>query len=295
VFVDGLATVTGEYVGQRHEYGGSGGGGAGEPIFFQLDEGKKLVVTRTELEAKTPRLTSYLNAMRDQVGVGGVGGPTSGAGEPSAELTEPEKRALGVRVGNSMTHLLAWTRAKRSGKKLALVLETTVDLAGMGARGDTPGSDGNGDGGDGGEGEGGDNAAALIDGKDFESMLGALEAYHPKDADVVFLSNAVDAAMLGAPAPVMTLTKAAAWSNDLHFVPTTSNQPGAGFYLVTERFLDKVFPLIDTGGFHFVDEWLVQQCTTLGTLTCYQTTPALGRAAGVTHTLDQMSVGAGGV
>ena len=38
----------------------------------------------------------------------------------------------------------------------------------------------------------------------------------------------------------------------------TATQAGAGFYLVTAQFLDKVYPLIEKGGFHFVDEWLVR-------------------------------------
>ena len=48
------------------------------------------------------------------------------------------------------------------------------------------------------------------------------------------------------------------YSKDVHFVSAAATQAGAGFYLVTAQFLDKVYPLIEKGGFHFVDEWLVR-------------------------------------
>lgn len=258
-FKDGLATVTGEYVDTKHEYGVAG------RAFFNLDRGKKMIVQRAELEAKTPGLGSYLAEIKKHAGHDGT------KLGPDTELSDPEKRALGVRVGASMTHLLAWTRAKTSGKKLALVMETTFDLAGMlssssdaDARGDSSVDD--------------DKNADddVVEGKDFESVLAAVAAYHPKDADVVFLDKAVDVATLGD--PVMKLTKPNVWNKDVHFVPAAGAKAGAGLYLVTEKFLDKVFPLIERRGFHFVDEWLVRQCVTLGTLKCYQTTPALGRA-----------------
>jgi hypothetical protein len=93
---------------------------------------------------------------------------------------------LGVRVGASMTHLLAWTRAKKSGKKLALVMETNFDLAGklklLLASSDDIDTEK--------QSSGGEEEGEVVDGKDFESILGAVTAYHPADADVIFLDKA---------------------------------------------------------------------------------------------------------
>ena len=224
---------------KKHTYGVANG--AVGQVFFKLDEGKKVVVRRGELESlKTPGLGSYLEEIKKihQSEVAKLGGA-----DPEKELTEPEKKALGTRIGASMTHLLAWTRAKKSGKKLALVMETNFNLAGLLKSNDDGGGAQQRDDDD------EDAGAAIVEGHEFESILGAVTAYHPKDADVVFLDKAMSTATLGE--PVMKLTKPGKWSRDLHFVPAAATKAGAGFYLVTEKFLDKVYPLIEKSGFHF--------------------------------------------
>ena len=274
-FEDGLATICGEYVDKKHTYGVANG--AVGQVFFKMDEGKKVIVRRGELESlKTQGMGSYLEEIKKihQSEVAKLGGA-----DPEKELTEPEKKALGTRIGASMTHLLAWTRAKKSGKKLALVMETNFNLAGLLKRNNFSGAQQH-DGDDDDE----DAGAAIVEGHEFESILGAVTAYHPKDADVVFLDKAMNTETLGE--PVMKLTKPGKWSRDLHFVPAAGTKAGAGFYLVTEKFLDKVYPLIEKSGFHFVDEWLVRQCATYGNLKCYQTTPALGRAVRAAASFD---------
>lgn len=263
---DGLATVTGTYVDKKHEYGVANG--AVGKAFFNLDEGKKMVVRRGELESKVPALGIYLRDVhiRSRGGVAAKLGldPESNRDrdDPNAELSELEKKALGTRVGASMSHLLAWTRAKKSGKKLALIMETTFNIAGLKKK----------------KVKKEDEEGIMVGGKDFQSVLEAITAYHPEDADVVFLDKSVGGvAMLGKPA--MKLQKTGKWERDVHFVPAVASELGAGFYLVTEKFLDKAYSLIEKSGFHFVDEWLVRHCATYGNLKCYQTTPALGRFA----------------
>ena len=249
---DGLASVTGAYEGKKHAYANGKGGHA----LFLLDEGKKLVVSREELKSTAPGLYHYLEDIQKQTGYTGNGG----------ELSEPEKRALGVRVGSSMSHLMAWTRARKAGAKLGFVLESSFDAAGRGKTFATSAADED-------EGEG-----TLVSPKDLNAMLDAVAAYHPADADVVFLDRMTDPSTSKGES-VMRLTKPQSWSSDVKFLPAKGNEGGSGFYLFTASFLEKVYPLIDDVGLQVVDEWLVSQCATHKTLRCYQTTPGFGRSA----------------
>ena len=110
-----------------------------------------------------------------------------------------------------------------------------------------------------------DPSAKAIVFSQFVSMLDAVSAYRPNDADVVFLDIVGRASdeKKDADAATVRLTKPDAWSSDVGFVPVENPGDGdvhAGFYLITRRFMETDPRMIDEGGFGFVDEWLAEKC-----------------------------------
>jgi len=260
---DGFASLVGEYVGRRHAYAD-----ADVHPLFTLDEGKKMIVRRDVVDAH-PRLGAFLadvrkaDASASLAGMGVDDVPGSGS-EPAtessvgAEISESEKAALGAKIGASVAHLLAWTRATSRVDSSAWVLGSTTRL--LGPPSASPG--------------------AFVPREQFVSMLDAVSAYRPNDADVVFLDIVGRASdeKKDADAATVRLTKPDAWSSDVGFVPVENPGDGdvhAGFYLITRRFMERAPRMIDEGGFGFVDEWLAEKCER-GRLRCYRTTPAFG-------------------
>ena len=175
-----------------------------------------------------------------------------------AEISESEKAVLGAKIGASVAHLLAWTRATSRVDSSAWVLGSTTRL--LGPPSASPG--------------------AFVPREQFVSMLDAVSAYRPNDADVVFLDIVGRASdeKKDADAATVRLTKPDARSSDVGFIPVENPGDGdvhAGFYLITRRFMERAPRMIDEGGFGFVDEWLAEKCER-GKLRCYRTTPAFG-------------------
>lgn len=246
---DGLASIVGDYVGQKHTYAD-----ADVRPFFTLDEGKKMIVRRDVVDAH-PRLGAFLADVR-RVAASDPGFEPATASPVGGEISEREKAALGSKIGASVAHLLAWTRARARGDASAFVMDSTTHL--LGPRAASPG--------------------AFVPPEHFVSMLDAVSAYRPKDADVVFLDivGRTSDEERDAEAATVRLTKPDDWSRDVGFVPLGDvRQVHAGFYLVTRRFMESAPKLIDEGGFGFVDEWLAEGCER-GKLRCYRTTPAFG-------------------
>lgn len=266
---DGLASIVGDYVGQKHTYAD-----ADVRPFFTLDEGKKMIVRRDVVDAH-PRLGAFLAEVRrraDADASASLGVDRPDASDPGfepataslvgGEISEREKVALGSKIGASVAHLLAWTRARARGDESAFVMDSAARL--LGPRAASPG--------------------AFVPPEHFVSMLDAVSAYRPKDADVVFLDivGRTSDEKKDAEAATVRLTRPDAWSRDVGFVPLGDVRGGdggvhvhAGFYLVTRRFMESAPKLIDEGGFGFVDEWLAEGCER-GKLRCYRTTPAFG-------------------
>ena len=272
---DGLASIVGDYVGQKHTYAD-----ADVRPFFTLDEGKKMIVRRDVVDAH-PRLGAFLAEVRrraDADASAALGADRPAASDPGfepataspvgGEISEREKVALGSKIGASVAHLLAWTRARARGDESAFVMDSAARL--LGPRAASPG--------------------AFVPPEHFVSMLDAVSAYRPKDADVVFLDivGRTSDEKKDAEAATVRLTRPDAWSRDVGFVQLGDVRDGegdddgdggvhvhAGFYLVTRRFMESAPKLIDEGGFGFVDEWLAEGCER-GKLRCYRTTPAFG-------------------
>lgn len=255
---DGFASLVGEYVGRRHAYAD-----ADVHPLFTLDEGKKMIVRRDVVDAH-PRLGAFLADVRKADASASLGADGSDAGSKpatessvGAEISEREKAALGAKIGASVAHLLAWTRATSRVDSSAWVLGSTTRL--LGPPSASPG--------------------AFVPREHFVSMLDAVSAYRPSDADVVFLDIVGRASdeKKDADAATVRLTKPDAWSSDVGFVPVDDGDGDvhAGFYLITRRFMERAPKMIDEGGFGFVDEWLAEKCER-GKLRCYRTTPAFG-------------------
>ena len=256
---DGFASLVGEYVGRRHAYAD-----ADVHPLFTLDEGKKMIVRRDVVDAH-PRLGAFLADVRKADASASLGADGSDAGSKpatessvGAEISESEKAVLGAKIGASVAHLLAWTRATSRVDSSAWVLGSTTRL--LGPPSASPG--------------------AFVPREQFVSMLDAVSAYRPNDADVVFLDIVGRASdeKKDADAATVRLTKPDAWSSDVGFVPVENPGDGdvhAGFYLITRRFMERAPRMIDEGGFGFVDEWLAEKCER-GRLRCYRTTPAFG-------------------
>lgn len=255
---DGFASLVGEYVGRRHAYAD-----ADVHPLFTLDEGKKMIVRRDVVDAH-PRLGAFLADVRKADASASLGADASDAGSKpatessvGAEISEREKAALGAKIGASVAHLLAWTRATSRVDSSAWVLGSTTRL--LGPPSASPG--------------------AFVPREHFVSMLDAVSAYRPSDADVVFLDIVGRASdeKKDADAATVRLTKPDAWSSDVGFVPVDDGDGDvhAGFYLITRRFMERAPKMIDEGGFGFVDEWLAEKCER-GKLRCYRTTPAFG-------------------
>lgn len=255
---DGFASLVGEYVGRRHAYAD-----ADVHPLFTLDEGKKMIVRRDVVDAH-PRLGAFLADVRKADASASLGADGSDAGSKpatessvGAEISEREKAALGAKIGASVAHLLAWTRATSRVDSSAWVLGSTTRL--LGPPSASPG--------------------AFVPREHFVSMLDAVSAYRPSDADVVFLDIVGRASdeKKDADAATVRLTKPDAWSSDVGFVPVDDGNGDvhAGFYLITRRFMERAPKMIDEGGFGFVDEWLAEKCER-GKLRCYRTTPAFG-------------------
>ena len=255
---DGFASLVGEYVGRRHAYAD-----ADVHPLFTLDEGKKMIVRRDVVDAH-PRLGAFLADVRKADASASLGADGSDAGSKpatessvGAEISEREKAALGAKIGASVAHLLAWTRATSRVDSSAWVLGSTTRL--LGPPSASPG--------------------AFVPREQFVSMLDAVSAYRPNDADVVFLDIVGRASdeKKDADAATVRLTKPDAWSSDVGFVPVDDGNGDvhAGFYLITRRFMERAPKMIDEGGFGFVDEWLAEKCER-GKLRCYRTTPAFG-------------------
>ena len=255
---DGFASLVGEYVGRRHAYAD-----ADVHPLFTLDEGKKMIVRRDVVDAH-PRLGAFLADVRKADASASLGADASDAGSKpatessvGAEISESEKAVLGAKIGASVAHLLAWTRATSRVDSSAWVLGSTTRL--LGPPSASPG--------------------AFVPREHFVSMLDAVSAYRPSDADVVFLDIVGRASdeKKDADAATVRLTKPDAWSSDVGFVPVDDGDGDvhAGFYLITRRFMERAPKMIDEGGFGFVDEWLAEKCER-GKLRCYRTTPAFG-------------------
>lgn len=255
---DGFASLVGEYVGRRHAYAD-----ADVHPLFTLDEGKKMIVRRDVVDAH-PRLGAFLADVRKADASASLGADGSDAGSKpatessvGAEISESEKAVLGAKIGASVAHLLAWTRATSRVDSSAWVLGSTTRL--LGPPSASPG--------------------AFVPREHFVSMLDAVSAYRPSDADVVFLDIVGRASdeKKDADAATVRLTKPDAWSSDVGFVPVDDGNGDvhAGFYLITRRFMERAPKMIDEGGFGFVDEWLAEKCER-GKLRCYRTTPAFG-------------------
>ena len=255
---DGFASLVGEYVGRRHAYAD-----ADVHPLFTLDEGKKMIVRRDVVDAH-PRLGAFLADVRKADASASLGADGSDAGSKpatessvGAEISEREKAALGAKIGASVAHLLAWTRATSRVDPSARGLGSTTRL--LGPPSASPG--------------------AFVPREHFVSMLDAVSAYRPSDADVVFLDIVGRASdeKKDADAATVRLTKPDAWSSDVGFVPVDDGDGDvhAGFYLITRRFMERAPKMIDEGGFGFVDEWLAEKCER-GKLRCYRTTPAFG-------------------
>ena len=256
---DGFASLVGEYVGRRHAYAD-----ADVHPLFTLDEGKKMIVRRDVVDAH-PRLGAFLADVRKADASASLGADGSDAGSKpatessvGAEISESEKAVLGAKIGASVAHLLAWTRATSRVDSSAWVLGSTTRL--LGPPSASPG--------------------AFVPREQFVSMLDAVSAYRPNDADVVFLDIVGRASdeKKDADAATVRLTKPDAWSIGVGFVPVENPGDGdvhAGFYLITRRFMERAPRMIDEGGFGFVDEWLAEKCER-GRLRCYRTTPAFG-------------------
>ena len=163
---DGFASLVGEYVGRRHAYAD-----ADVHPLFTLDEGKKMIVRRDVVDAH-PRLGAFLADVRKADASASLGADGSDAGSKpatessvGAEISESEKAVLGAKIGASVAHLLAWTRATSRVDSSAWVLGSTTRL--LGPPSASPG--------------------AFVPREQFVSMLDAGSAYRPNDADVVFL------------------------------------------------------------------------------------------------------------
>ena len=270
-FAGGLAAVAGAYVGETHAWRDE----AARP-FFRLDEGKKMVVTRDAVERENPALGRFLEKTSE--------GPAQEARASAefagdAEIAEAEKAALGAAIGASMSHLLAWTRHARrleedpkNAARDAFVLDASARLKG----------------------------GAPFPAETFVEILDAVAAYHPEDADVVFLSgggaeeggspeeNSAEGSERvseGSAAPFHTRLTRRGWGKvgrvDLRRVArrdSLDDLGGALFYLVTETFAtERVKELVEAGGFGFHGEWLAERCGD-GRLRCYAASPALARA-----------------
>ena len=129
---DGFASLVGEYVGRRHAYAD-----ADVHPLFTLDEGKKMIVRRDVVDAH-PRLGAFLADVRKADASASLGADGSDAGSKpatessvGAEISESEKAVLGAKIGASVAHLLAWTRATSRVDSSAWVLGSTTRLLGL--------------------------------------------------------------------------------------------------------------------------------------------------------------------
>ena len=250
-FEDGLSVLTGTYVGQKHEWKNKIINNA----FFQLDDGKKMVVEKSVVydergalgKVFRPSTTVALGSEND----------LSHSEESSAEISEPEKKSIGDAIGVSVAHLLSWRRAsqKRVGDSGAIqgggahVMDTQFKASVK---------------------------------KNFVKMVDALSAFRPSDADVIFLDsrneNNVNANDAG------VVLRRADWGTDIEFLPVSGNpkdtstltaHTAPSFYYVSDLFLEKVFTEIESSGFEFVGDFLHKKCSSK-TFTCYDTSPGFG-------------------
>ena len=262
VFEHGLATLTGTYVGQTHAW--SDGGSP----FFELDEGKKMTVTKRAAR----RSRALAPALPNENDLAKVGSSSSSSDDTEeGEISEVEKKAVGDAVGGAVSHLLAWRRARSAAADPNANANKKVSTPGGGALVMDVG------------------LFRLADdplvGASWSSALDAVTAYRPRDADVVFLD--VDADALGdKSAPTQTLKMGgdvrevsfhrhdgsvgdggASSSDHSHTTPLNP-----AMYFVTDAFLTKAFHEIDKEGFGFVAEFLREKCAA-NVFNCYATTP----------------------
>ena len=265
VFEHGLATLTGTYVGQTHAW--SDGGSP----FFELDEGKKMTVTKRAARRSKALKPALPNENDRKAKVGSSSSSSDDTEE--GEISEVEKKAVGDAVGGAVSHLLAWRRARSAAADSSNAnAKTKLSTPGGGALVMDVG------------------LFRLADdplvGASWSSALDAVTAYRPRDADVVFLD--VDADALGDKnAPTQTLKMGgdvrevsfhrhdgsvgdggnSASSDRSHLTPLNP-----AMYFVTDAFLTKAFHEIDSNGFGFVAEFLREKCAAK-VFNCYATTP----------------------
>ena len=279
VFEHGLATLTGTYVGQTHAW--SDGGSP----FFELDEGKKMTVTKRAARrsrALAPAFSvSNENENENENDLAKTGSSSSSSDDTEeGEISEVEKKTVGDAVGGAVSHLLAWRRAlSRAGTNVGEKKNKRTSTPGGGALvmdvgffrlADFAATD----------------PPLALSGASWSAALDAVTAYRPRDADVVFLD--VDADALGDAAPTQTLKmgrdvalrEVSFHRHDGSVKKKTDRSPplNPAMYFVTDAFLTKAFHEIDGRGFGFVAEFLREKCAA-NVFVCYATTPRFATRA----------------